>query len=196
MKPRKRLLDLDGIRATVFVCLCDSIGGVGLVESYASDVFRQETSLYTTQARAAGQSARPALTGPRQSTYRRRSACTAASDQRPFLSCIYCRQHRPLSTTASVVQHRTEISLIPTRKQVAMLTVRSRSHRRVLPPRESLLSISTSKHARACPSISPQNCPFSWGIRAPSKTWFFAFPSAHIPNGISIGSSVFHIIRS
>jgi len=133
MKPRKRLLDLDGIRATVFVCLCDSIGGVGLVESYASDVFRQETSLCTTQARerAAGQSARPALTGPRQSTYRRRSACTAASDQRPFLSCIYCRQHRPLSTTASVVQHRTEISLIPSRKQVAMLTVRSRSHRRV-----------------------------------------------------------------
>ena len=37
----------------------------------------------------------------------------------------------------------------------------------------------------------PPNCPFPWGILAPSNTWFLGPTRVHIPNGISIGSAVF-----
>jgi len=36
----------------------------------------------------------------------------------------------------------------------------------------------------------PQNCPFPWGIRTPSNTWFLG-PTHINPNGISIGSAIF-----
>ena len=41
------------------------------------------------------------------------------------------------------------------------------------------------------PLLSPQNCPFVCGISAPSNTWFLGPTRVHIPNGISIGSTVF-----
>jgi len=35
----------------------------------------------------------------------------------------------------------------------------------------------------------PQNCPFSWGILTPSKSWLLGPVRAHNPNGITIGSA-------
>jgi len=37
----------------------------------------------------------------------------------------------------------------------------------------------------------PQECPFPWGIRTPSKTQFIGPTRVHISNSISIGSAVF-----
>ena len=37
----------------------------------------------------------------------------------------------------------------------------------------------------------PQNCPFPWGSRPPSNTWFLGPTRVQNPNGISIGSAVF-----
>ena len=39
--------------------------------------------------------------------------------------------------------------------------------------------------------ILPNNCPFAWGIRAESDTWFLGPTRVHNPNGILVGSAVF-----
>jgi len=39
-------------------------------------------------------------------------------------------------------------------------------------------------------SLSPQNCPFAWGIWTSPNTWLFWLTQVHIPNGISIVSAV------
>jgi len=38
--------------------------------------------------------------------------------------------------------------------------------------------------------LFPDNCPFAWGIWAPSNVCFFGPTRVHNPNGISIGSAV------
>jgi len=40
-------------------------------------------------------------------------------------------------------------------------------------------------------TLSPQNCPFLWGIRTLSNSWFFEPDQADNPNDITIGSAVF-----
>jgi len=39
--------------------------------------------------------------------------------------------------------------------------------------------------------LSPNNCPFVWGIWAPSNTCFLGSTGVHNPNRTSIGSAVF-----
>ena len=43
---------------------------------------------------------------------------------------------------------------------------------------------------------SPKNCPFPWGIRIPSNTWFLGPIQLHNPNVILTGSAVFAWLTS
>jgi len=43
---------------------------------------------------------------------------------------------------------------------------------------------------------SPNNCPFAWGIWAPSNTCFIGSTLVHNPNGISISSAIFALITA
>jgi len=54
----------------------------------------------------------------------------------------------------------------------------------------------TAECRRACPrhALSPNNCPFVWGIWAPCKTCFLEPSWVHNPNGTSIGSTIFQLM--
>jgi len=45
-------------------------------------------------------------------------------------------------------------------------------------------------------ALSPQNCPFPWGMFTSSNIWFLGPTQVLNPNGISVGSAIFAELTS